>query len=110
MMIDTLKANTIDILEKANAEGLRMLGAGIIKGFFLKIVLMFAEGFDYNPADLLCGRFRDDRHHALYVSFLQVLINDISVLYGLSREEATAVLDETARETLEGFKQQAEQI
>lgn len=109
MLIKDLKLNTIQALEKANDEGLKMLGAGIAKAFFLKTVMMFIEGFGLSPAAVFTGQFQDARHGVLYAQMLQTLIENIAFLYGLTKGEVMAVIDETTIEMLEGFKQQLEQ-
>ncbi len=104
MIIDDLKNNTAIALQKANDEGLRMLGAGIAKGFFLKNIVMFSEGFDLNPAAILTGQFQDEKHYILYAQFIKTLVVNITALYGLTEKEVMAVMDESAAELLEGFK------
>lgn|GEM_PF-6430130 len=108
--LDEKKAEYIKSLQTANEEGVKMLGAGITKAFYLGIMMMFSDGFKINPANILCGNFPDERQKKLYTSLILALSENVSFIYELPIEDVRAVINETINEQLEGFKAQLESL
>lgn len=110
MTIDSLKLDTITALQEADKAGQRLLGAGTARALFLNNMLTFTDTFGLSPVTIITGQIENEKHYVLYAQVLKVLIENIAILYGLTKEEVMAVMDKTAAEQLESFRQQVKTI